>query len=132
MNSFIYITFASRIMNCTTTISVSELIGKMVHTRESSAILMQLIEKKFCDCVELDFTNVEYISRSFADQFYYDKLNCAVELKKNIIVSNANEAVMQMLNAVAKTQHKKMSTFFNIPIYKYSSQSQLDNFLLSI
>jgi len=119
-------------MNCTTIISVSELIGTMVHTREASAILIRPIEKDLCDYIELDFSNVEYISRSFADQFYFDKLNCAVKLKKNIIVSNANEAVMQMLNAVAKTQCKKNSTFLNIPIYKYSSQSQLDNFLLSI
>jgi hypothetical protein len=42
-------------------ISVSELIGKMVHRRESSAILMQLIEKELCDCVELDFSNVQHI-----------------------------------------------------------------------
>jgi hypothetical protein len=119
-------------MNCTTTISVSELIGTMVHTREASALLMRQIEKELCDYIELDFSNIEYISRSFADQLYFDKLNCAVEWKKNIIVSNANEAVMQMLNAVAKTQDKKRNSFANIPIYKYSSHSQLDNFLLSI
>jgi hypothetical protein len=119
-------------MNCTTTISVSELIGTSVHTREASNILMRLIEKDLCDYIELDFSDVEYISRSFADQFYSDKLNCVVELRKNIIVSNANEAVMHMLNAVAKTQNKKTNTFFNIPIYKYSTQSQLENFLLSI
>jgi hypothetical protein len=47
----------------------------------------------------------------FPDQFYFDRLNCAVELKKNIIVSIADEAVMQMLNAVAKTQTKKRVLF---------------------
>lgn len=119
-------------MNCTTTISVSELIGTSIHTREASDILMRLIEKDLCDYIELDFSNVEYISRSFADEFYFDKLNYAIKLKKNLIVSNANEAVMHMLSAVAKTQNKKPNTFFNIPIYKYSSQSQLENFLLSI
>lgn len=119
-------------MNCTTTISVFDLIGASVHTRESSKILMNLIEKDPCDFIEVDFSQVHYISRSFADQFYFDKMKCAIELKKNVIVSNANESVVHMLNAVAKTQNKKPNTFLNIPIYKYSSQNQLENFLLSI
>jgi hypothetical protein len=119
-------------MNCTATISVSESIGTMVHTREASSILMKLIEKEPCNYIELDFLNVEYISRSFADQFYIDKVNYAHHLKKNLVVSNANDEVMHMLHAVAKTQHKKMNTAISIPVYKYSSQSQLDDFLLSI
>ena len=119
-------------MNCTATISVFELIGALVHTREASNILMQLIEKDPCDFIELDFSNVEYISRSFADQFYFDKMNCAVKLKKNIIVSNANETVIHMLNAVSRTQNKKPGNLLKIPIYKYSSPTQLENFLLSI
>jgi len=53
----------------------------------------------------------QMFSTSFPDQFYFDRLNCAVELKKNIIVSIADEAVMQMLNAVAKTQTKKRVLF---------------------
>ena len=119
-------------MNCATTISVFKIIGSSVHTREASTILMQPIERDLCDYIELDFSQVEYISRSFADQLYDDKMNFAVKLKKNIIISNANETVMHMLNAVAKTQNKKPTTFLNIPIYKYSSQRQLENFLLSI
>jgi hypothetical protein len=119
-------------MNCTATISVSESIGTMVHTREASAILMKLIEKEPCNYIELDFSNVDYISRSFADQFYIDKVNCGLQLKKNLVIFNANEEVIHMLNAVAKTQHKKVNTFLNIPVYKYSSQSQLEDFLLSI
>ena len=119
-------------MNYPTTISVFQSIGNSVHTRESSKILMNLIEQNQCDSIELDFSQVDYISRSFADQFYADKMNYTVKLKKNIIVSNANETVIHMLKAVAKTQNKKPNTFLNIPIYKYSSQSLLENFLLSI
>ena len=119
-------------MNCTATISVSESIGTMVHTREASSILMKLIEKEPCNYIELDFSNVAYISRSFADQFYIDKLNCSLQLEKNLVISNANDQVMHMLQAVERTQHKKMNTVINIPVYKYSSQSQLEDFLLSI
>lgn len=119
-------------MNSAITISVSKLIGTSVHTREASNILMEAIEKDLCDYIEFDFSNVEYISRSFADQFYVDKLNCAAKFKKNIIISNANETVMHMLNIVSKTQNKKHGNSAVFPIYKYSSQEYLDNFLLSI
>ncbi len=115
-----------------TTISIFDLFGTSVHTRESSKILMSLIEKDSCAYIEVDFSQVVYISRSFADQFYFDKTKCAIELKKNVIVSNANESVIHMLSVVAKTQNKKPDAFLNIPIYKYSTQSQLENFLLSI
>ena len=73
-------------MNYTTTISVFKSIGPSVHTRESSKILMKLIEQNQNDSIQLDFSQVEYISRSFADQFYADKMNCAIKLEKNIIL----------------------------------------------
>ena len=69
-------------MNCTATISVSESIGTMVHTREASSILMKLIEKEPCNYIELDFLNVEYISRSFADQFYIGQGKLCAPLEK--------------------------------------------------
>ena len=59
-------------------------------------------------------------------------MRCTLELKKNVIISNANESVAHMLSAVAKTQNKKPNAFLNIPIYKYSTQNQLENFLLTI
>lgn len=119
-------------MNCTTSISIFELFGTSVHTRESSKTLMNLIEKDPYNYIEVDFSQVDYISRSFADQFYFDKTKCAIEFKKNVIVSNANESVVHMLSAVAKTQNKKPNAISSIPVYKYSTQSQLENFLLSI
>lgn len=69
-------------MNYTTTISVFKSIGSSVHTRESSKILMKVIEQNQCDSIKLDFPQVEYISRSFLDQFYADKMNFTVKLKK--------------------------------------------------
>lgn len=119
-------------MNCTSTISVFDLIGSSVHTREASDILMHQIETDPCNEIEIDFSQVDYISRSFADQFYVDKKKWATELKKDVIVSNANESIVHMLNTVSKTQNKKSDYRLNIPVYKYSSQSELENFLLSI
>lgn len=118
-------------MNCHSTISVHELLGSSIHTREASSVLMNLVEKNPSNYSELDFSAVEYISRSFADQFLFDKMNCAKNLQKTIIISNAPEAVINMLQAVAKSQDAMSRKIEEVPVYKYSSQRQLDSFLLS-
>lgn len=119
-------------MNCETTIQVAELLGKTIHTREASNHLLQFVASDRCQQIELDFTGVDYISRSFADQFHADKMHLAAEQQKSIIVTNANTEVVNMLQAVAKTQNKTYRGNTSLPVYKYSTWSQLENFLLSI
>ncbi|HTM66050.1 MAG TPA: hypothetical protein VL093_07010 [Flavipsychrobacter sp.] len=111
-------------------ISIFQLFGATIHTREASGILMQAIKESSGDKIELDFTQVTYISRSFADQFYIDKLLVAKETKKVIVVANADYAVLKMLQAVAKTQKHIRHNTSDIPIYKLKSFSQIENFLL--
>lgn len=118
-------------MNCHSIISVHELLGSSIHTREASSVLMHLVENDPYNDVELDFSQIEYISRSFADQFHVDKISLAMRLQKTIIVSNATDAVINMLQAVAKSQNAENRQIENIPVYKYSSQPQLENFFLS-
>jgi hypothetical protein len=93
---------------------------------------LELVEKDPCQKIDLDFSNVEYISRSFADQFHADKIKLAIEQQKSIIVTNANEEVINMLQIVAKTQNKIYRGYSNLPVYKYSTWNQLENYLLSI
>lgn len=119
-------------MNCRTTIRVSDLLGVTIHTREASNELLKAVSEDCCKQVDLDFSDVEYISRSFADQFHADKIKLAVEQQKNIIVTNANEEVIKMLQAVARTQNKTYKEYSDIPVYKYSNWTQLENFLLSV
>ena len=119
-------------MNCHSTILVHEILGSSIHTREASSVLMHLVQEDPCNHVELDFSSVDYISRSFADQFHFDKINCAINSQKSIIVSNASDAVINMLQAVAKTQNAANKKSDKVPVYKYSTYGQLENFLLSI
>lgn len=119
-------------MNCHSTISVYELLGSSIHSREASSVLMNLVKEDPCDYVELDFSSVEHISRSFADQFYFDKMNCAIEHRKTIIVSNAADSIINMLQAVAKTQNSLNRETRVVPVYRYSSYQQLENFLLTL
>ncbi len=82
--------------------------------------------------IELDFAEVDYISRSFADEFHANKIQLATDTQKTIIVTNANDEVMNILQAVAKTQNKTYRAAGSLRVYKYSSWSQLEKFLLSI
>lgn len=118
-------------MDCNSVIPVKELLSSSIHTREASSVLMNLVEQDPCDHIELDFSSVEYISRAFADQFHVDKINFAINHKKTIIVSNATDEVISMLQVVAKTQTNRKNNFESIPVYKYSSKVEFDNFLLS-
>ena len=119
-------------MNCKATIPVFDLLNATLHTRQAATELLQAIAQNSCDHIELDFANVEYISRSFADQFHADKLKLAASSTKNIIVSNANEEVFKMLQAVANTQHKVNRDYEKIPVYYYTDWNSLERFLLSI
>src|SRR5215218_10464461 len=108
-------------MNCETTISVHELFGNTLHTREAADQLLEITKSDPCQSIELDFSGVEYISRSFADQFHGNKLKMVELLQKTIIVANADEGVINMLQAVAKTQNKEYRGFRDVPVYKYSN-----------
>jgi hypothetical protein len=113
------------------TILVHEILGSSIQTREASSVLMNRVKNNSSDNIEFDFILVENISRSFADQFYFDKNKYANELKKNIVVSNASDNVIKMLQAVAKSQDSVNTKIHNVPVYKYTSYSQLESFLLS-
>lgn len=119
-------------MNCNSTISVFDLFGATLHTRQVAVELLCAVENNPCESIELDFQKVEYISRSFADQFHSDKLNLVNRQQKNIIVINPNDEVLKMLQAVARTQFKENRDVKELPIYRYTDWQSLERFLLSI
>lgn len=119
-------------MNCESTIRVAELLGKTIHTRDASRHLLDFVAESPCMNIELDFLEVDYISRSFADEFHAYKMKLAAELQKSIIVTNANDEIINMLQSVARTQNKRYKQDIMRPVYKYSSWSQLESYLLSI
>jgi len=118
-------------MNCHSTISVLDLLGVAIHTREAAVALLGLVEKDACDQVDLDFGGVEFISRSFADQFHADKIALSEKTSKIILVTNASESVIKMLQAVARTQNKAYREYASVPVFKYSDRATLERFLLS-
>lgn len=118
-------------MTCHSIIPVYDLFGSSINSRESSAVLIEIITHEPCDYIELDFSGVISISRAFADQFHIEKLHCLEKLHKKIIFINASDAILNMFHAVVKSHQgirKKVNT---VPIYKYSTIGQVEEYLLS-
>ena len=113
-------------------ISVYEEMSNLLNTREAVTHLSDLIRTNPCKVIELDFTNVEFMSRSFADQFFKEKIQLQSEFNLTIEIINANEEIIKILRAVSNTQNKKEREFISIPVYKFSNPKLLSEYLFAI
>lgn len=111
-------------------IDLKALFGTSLNTREGAIDLSNLISALNVPLVELDFKEVEFMSRSFADQFYKEKLKLQ-ENHISVYVKNANQEIESILNTVSNTQNKKDRTFNEIQVIRFKSVNEMSNFLLS-
>lgn len=85
------------------TISVFSAVGASPGFRDSAAHLFSDVEESIREVV-LDFDNVVFISRGFADELHQVRQMVQSERGLTIVVENANEEVRAMLNVVSRTQ----------------------------
>lgn len=112
-------------------IIVSEKEKNFLISRE--AVVSFFNELKYSNTeLELDFSNIEFMSRSYADQFHKTKIAYEQNNKVRIHIINANEEVINMLQVVAKTQSSSERIFEKIPVFRFSKPQMLTDYLLSI
>jgi anti-anti-sigma regulatory factor len=112
-------------------IHIKSEFGTSLNTREAATNLCKLISSKKTTTVDLDLSGVEFMSRSFADQFYKER----AELRDKgiaIFLINANEEIEKILEAVSRTQNKKDREFSDIRVRRFSSMNDVSKFLYSI
>jgi anti-anti-sigma regulatory factor len=119
-------------MEKTLYIKVAEALSELLNTREAATMLFHLIEKHSSNRVEFDFSEVEFMSRSFADQFHKERSNIKKENGLVIVISNANEEVQTILKTVAQTQNKSKRAYMKLPVFQYTNTEMLSDYLLSI
>jgi hypothetical protein len=91
-------------------VSVKQLIGNTLNTRdEAQKLFTQLVAHNgHTSRVTLNFTDVDFMSRSFADEFYKLKIKRNIDNNKDDInIENANLQIIDILNAVARTQKSR-------------------------
>jgi len=113
-------------------ISVFKEMSSFLNTREAAIHLANSIRSNPSANVELDFSGIDFMSRSFADQFHKEQIRLNSDLGVSFHFINANEEIINILNTVAKTQDKKEREFKSIPVYKFSNPQLLSDYLFAI
>lgn len=122
-------------MDAVNNISVVELIGKTLNTREAASELIKTIKLtpcSVCNIFELDFAGVEFMSRSFADQFHKEKSKLVESGECEIALLNTTKEIVDMFTAVAKTQHEIDRRVPQVHIIRFKDSSSLSEYLLSL
>jgi len=117
-------------MSCPTAIiSVFSTVGANPGYRDSAARLFVDIEDSVCEVV-LDFSDVVFISRGFADELHQVRQRFQTDRGLTVTDENANEEVMSMLNAVSRTQNGQVRTNGSLSPIPISGTQGLEDLLL--
>jgi len=119
-------------MKVVNTIAVSDFAAKTLNTREAARAILALVEEMPCKVNEIDFAGIEFMSRSFADEFHKEKIRLQEKFLIRIDILNAATEVVQILHRVANTQDVKERKKFEVPVYKFREPEFVYNYLLSI
>lgn len=100
-------------------------------SREAATRLADMVREYSGDRqVELDFSGIEFMSRSFADQFHKE-LYLHDDDSFEIVIKNADAAIINMLNAVSKTQTKRKVVKKTHQVASYNDLKQMESFVMS-
>lgn len=89
------------------TINIGQITAPIISSRDIIDIIRKAVDNTDEESVELDFTFVEFISRSAAHELLVMKEDFLREhFKKEITFENTNESVTEMLRVVAANRAK--------------------------
>lgn len=94
--------------------------------REFLSKLEQLGKK---DSLVFDFAQVQFVGRSFADEFYNLFLK---EQSKKIKIVNQSDEIRIIFQTVQSTQHKEKKTECKNPVKEFSNIDDLSAFLSTL
>lgn len=106
------------------TIVMKEILGAELQTRKSARSIAALID---AECV-LDFVDVTFISRSFADE-----ICCLMDEKHNVIVTNMCPAVSALFDIVKTGRHRPRGiTASDVEVKTFNDMDSLSAYLSTI
>jgi len=109
----------------TNNINISNRFGKELRSREQAHEIVLLAISS--DDISVDFKDVTYVSRSFADEFYK-----ILFTKKNIKIINQREDIAKIFESISKTHFKKKADNENINVVKLNSLNKVCLYLSAI
>ena len=112
-------------------IDVFAQVGETLNTREAASLLFVCVVENYAKKVVFDFSQVEFMSRSFADQFHKERMKLKDEHGLFIDLKNASEPMRKMLVTLESTQNKRNRFYTELPVFRFSDD-KLSEYLLSL
>ena len=107
------------------TINIQNYYPSIIATRKAISILKAEISLIKGENYVFDFSNISFISRSFADEL----LKYIKTSDINWEFSNTNTNIQAILNAVKKSHENTRSDFDYVAITKFESDKEFNQFL---
>jgi len=105
-------------------LNIKTILAPIITSRDTISKLEAIINKRPYKIVELDFSDIEFISRSAAHELLVMKERLANRwfFKKDIIISNTNSDVSEMIRIVAANRAvpKKINKDTKVKIVNFS------------
>lgn len=109
-------------------INIYQYLSSTITSRKAVEVIKSEIPLVSNTAVTFDFTNIEFISRAFADELIHFIEDKGI----NANFKNANAVINEMLAVVQKNRGKRNSSFHHIAITPFKNKKELANFLTSI
>lgn len=113
-------------------IPIYKFVKSTANTREAVNAIFSEYNLNHTNEIALDFSEVEFVSRSFADSL----IKLIIDLKETndikVEINNASDSVLTMLLSVQKTQKKFDRKTTDVNFYKYSNEELLNKYFFSI
>ena len=108
-----------------------DLLPVTLDSREAATRLAEIVsEYSSSKYIELDFRGIEFMSRSFADQFHKE-LCLHEDHAFEIVIKNAEASIIHMLDAVSKTQTTRKSVKKTHQVASFNDLKQMESFMMS-
>ncbi len=115
-------------------ISLKEKIDNILKSRDEAIKLFNWIGDNYSkdSSMDLDFKNVDFMSRSFADQYHKEKITLSKSLNITFLISNESQQICEILKAVAETQKKSLKKSDSWEIINITNEELLMKYLTKI
>lgn len=103
-------------------------------TRDQAMQLFDSLHGYCPQCSEIifDFAGIEFMSRSFADQFHKERMKFQEEKNVKVFIENENSQIHDILNAVCKTQKLKVRKQHSFEFHSFFSREQVFQFVSTL
>lgn len=109
-------------------IHIHNVLPSTITSRKSIGLLSREIDSASHSSVVFDFTNIDFISRAFADEL----IHFVADNNISADFQHANAIITEMLAVVQKNRKKRDSSFHHIAITPFLNQKDFTKFLSMI